>query len=192
MIFGLRRGFSRSRRGVQLRLDADEALVLGEMLRQLGELVGTAEPAAGDDPLAGMFGSDDADRPEDPAELRLFPDGYLDDPDAAGEFRRYTQGPLRAEKSQRLQTSLAVLPRFDADSTKARPVDLSDDETTGFLLTLNDLRLVLGVRLGIVTDDQDVADEWPADDPRRATYGAYQWLTWLQASLLDAISGSKE
>jgi hypothetical protein len=85
-----------------------------------------------------------------------------------------------------------VLGRCDGDLAKSRPVDLTDDETTGFLLTLNDLRLVLGVRLGIVADDQDVADDWPADDPRQATYGAYQWLTWLQASLLDAIAGTKE
>ena len=194
MVFGLRRGFSGSRRGVQLRIDAAEATVLGEMLQQLDSLVGPQDNPAGvsDDPLASLLGTADADRPEDPAVLRLFPDGYLDDPEAAGDFRRFTQGGLRQQKSERLHVSLDVLERIPPDGDKVHAVDLTPDEATAFLVTINDLRLVLGVRLDIVADDQDVSDEWSDDDPRRATYGAYQWLTWLQASLLDAMSRRKD
>ncbi len=189
MAFGLRRGFSGTRRGVRLRIDAAEAAVLGEMLAQLDSLVGPQDnpPDVSDDPLANLLDTADAARPDDPAVLRLFPDGYLDDPEAAGDFRRFTQGGLRQQKSERLRTTLEVLERVPVDDDKVHAVDLTSDETTAFLVTLNDLRLVLGVRLGIVADDQDVSDEWSEDDPRRATYGAYQWLTWLQASLLDAM-----
>ena len=116
----------------------------------------------------------------------------MDDPDAAGEFRRFTQGGLRALKSQNLGTALSVLDRFDQGTDKVQTVELTAAEADSFLTTSNDLRLVLGVRLDIVTDDQDVGRDWAADDPRLATLGAYQWLTWLQASLLDAMATRKE
>ncbi len=34
--------------------------------------------------------------PEDPVLARLLPDAYRDDPEAAGEFRRYTEPALRS------------------------------------------------------------------------------------------------
>lgn len=189
MVFGSRLGFSSSRRGIHLRLDPAEATVLAEMLQQLGALVGPGpEAPLDDDPLTQLLGPQDGDRPADPALLRLFPDGYRDDEEASADFRRYTQGGLRTLKSERLQTSLAVLARFPADGDKAQSIEVSPDEATAMLGTLNDLRLVLGVRLEIVSDDEDVSTTWAPDDPRQATYGAYQWLTWLQASLLDAMA----
>lgn len=194
MVFPFRRGFVASRRGVSLRLDHAEVVVLTQMFRQLEGLVGPAHetPEAPDDPFAALMGPDDADRPQDPALLRLFPDGYMDDADAAQEFRRYTQGGLRALKSQRLESVLAVLDRFADDTDKVQSIDLTDNEAESFLTTSNDLRLVLGVRLDIVTDDQDVGRDWADDDPRQASLGAYQWLSWLQASLLDAMATRKD
>ena len=41
--------------------------------------------------------------PRDPALLRLLPDGYRNDDDAAGEFRRLTESGLRATKRAALQ-----------------------------------------------------------------------------------------
>jgi len=193
MVFGIRRGFTSSRRGIQLRLDRAEASVLAQMLHQLDGLVGPgAELPDGDDPFAGLLGPDDAERPQDPALLRLFPDGYLDDTEAADEFRRFTQSGLRSLKSERLATSLAVLARFGDDTDKVQAVDLTAAEAESFLTTSNDLRLVLGVRLDIVTDDQDVSQDWSDDDARQATFGAYQWLTWLQAGLLDAMASRND
>jgi len=95
-------------------------------------------------------------------------------------------------KSERLATSLAVLARFGDDTDKVQAVDLTAAEAESFLTTSNDLRLVLGVRLDIVTDDQDVSQDWSDDDARQATFGAYQWLTWLQAGLLDAMASRKD
>ena len=42
--------------------------------------------------------------PEDPVLARLLPDGYRDDPEAAGEFRKYTEPSLRSAKHQAAQT----------------------------------------------------------------------------------------
>ncbi|MFN8126433.1 MAG: DUF2017 domain-containing protein [Candidatus Nanopelagicales bacterium] len=182
MIFGTKRGFSRGRHGITLRLDRDEADLLVNMLTQLDGLVGESETA--DEPLGELLGLDSTDRPDDPALLRLFPDAYLDDDEAAGDFRRFTQRGLRTVKSERVRATVALVDQVDADGA---PVPVTPELAATVLGALNDLRLVLGVRLGIVADDQDVTDGWADDDPRLASYGAYQWLTWLQAGLLDAM-----
>lgn len=121
--------------------------------------------------------------------MRLFPQAYRDDDEAAAEFRRFTERGLRQLKSQRLAAMQAVLDDMAAADPEAddvrRPV--SPQEAEVFLGGLNDLRLVLGSRLGIVDDDQDVAADWSADDPRTHQYDIYQWLSWLQATLLEAM-----
>ncbi len=54
---------------------------------------------------------------------------------------------------------------------------------------LNDLRLALGVRLGVRTeDDYEVLDAMGDDDPRRGAWDVYQWLGYLQETLLDALT----
>lgn len=197
MGFAARRGFSGGRKGIRLRLDGAEVDVLDDLVAQLSALVSAqdeesqADGAADRDPLAALMGPEDGERPSDPALLRLFPDGYRDDPEASGDFRRFTQSGLRQLRGRRLDTARAVLGRIDAGS----PDDLgtaqvSAGEAAALLGVVNDLRIVLGVRLEIVDDDQDVTDGWDPDDPRRATYGVYQWLTWLQAGLLDAMANS--
>ena len=49
------------------------------------------------------------------------------------------------------------------------------------------MRLVLGSRLDITEDREDIGFDWDADDPRRHQYDVYQWLTWLQSTLLEVI-----
>ncbi len=48
--------------------------------------------------------------PDDPVLARLLPDGYRDDPDSAGEFRKYTEPALRSAKYQAAQEMLDTLP----------------------------------------------------------------------------------
>lgn len=193
MIFGTRRGFSSGRNGITLRLDRSEADVLKQLLLQIDQLVtdpddrDSGDSGDTDDPLGELLGTDAGRRPTDPALLRLFPDGYLDDDEAAGEFRRFTQRGLRQVKGERIHTAIAVVDQVDERGTA---VAVTADQAAALLGALNDLRLVLGVRLGIVADDQDVTEDWDDDDPRMASYGAYQWLTWLQVGLLDAMGGA--
>lgn len=186
MVFGTRRGFVSGRRGLQLRLEGNEAAVLAELLTQLEAMVEPVEPD-GSHPLEELLRTSEPQRPDDPALLRLFPDGYLDDPEAAGEFRRFTERGLREQKHGRLTTATELLSTIPSGD-QVHDVAVSPDQAEAFLGVLNDLRLVLGVRLGIVSDDQDVTEDWADDDPRVATFAAYQWLTWLQASLLDVMA----
>lgn len=169
--------------GVRLTLDPDEVQLLDQWFTQLAELVAPERPESSDPLVAllGNVGNDEAARPpEDEALHRLFPDAYRDDDAAAEEFRRFTEQDLRAGKYDCAVRVLATLRTGDA---KGR-VALSAQEARDWLRSLNDLRLVLGTRLGI--EDED--DAWPAeDDPRAPSLLAYHWLTHVQGALVDAV-----
>ena len=49
------------------------------------------------------------------------------------------------------------------------------------------MRLSLGVVLGVTDDFDDTVAELPDDDPRAAYIGVYQWLAYLQESLVEAL-----
>ena len=181
------RGFVWSRKGINLQLEDHERAVLAQLLGQLGQMVAPADPAqdadGSADPLAAMVGIDaDAELPEDAAEARLFPDAYSDDPEAAGEFRRFTERRLREQRSERVERAAEAL----RDRSDGKAV-LDDADQVSLLTVLNDLRLVLGTRLEIEEDDVDVDTLVPPDDPRRPLAELYLWITWLQAGLLTAM-----
>jgi hypothetical protein len=80
------------------------------------------------------------------------------------------------------QTLLETLP------ASGGKVKLTADQAEAWLRSLNDVRLALGVRLG-VTDDYDALDEdVEPDDPRFAYVQVYQWLAYIQGSLVAALS----
>ena len=167
-----RRGFRATRGGLQLRIEPGERAVMRDLLAQLAAFVAPEEAPQTDDPLARLVGiAPQAERPRDPALLRLLPDAYADDPAAAEDFRRFTEHGLREQKSANARLAAATLQR-GADGEAIR---MSQQEGQAWLLALNDLRLALAVRLGI-TDDQDEGRE-----------PLYDWLTWLQATLVDAL-----
>jgi hypothetical protein len=132
--------------------------------------------------LPSIIASDSpAAPPDDPVLARLFPDGYGDDPEAAGEFRRYTEPGLRSGKVAAARTVLATLP-----GTGGR-VRLSPGDAEAWLRSLNDVRLALGVLLGITEDyERELGDVDPAD-PRSAYLQVYDWLTYLQETLVRAL-----
>lgn len=172
--------FKKTRRGIEATLDEVEAAVLrrcvGDLLVLLGE-----EQDAPTDPLEALLGLSDADAtlPDDPALARLLPDAYPDEePDASAEFRRYTEGDLRAGKRAHCTTVLTGLP-------VAGTLHLDRDEADAWLGCLNDLRLVLGTRLEVSEDL--VPDELDDTDPRAQALQVYGWLGWLQESLLSCL-----
>ena len=60
-----------------------------------------AAPSAGDDPLEQLLDfSGPTTEPDDPVLARLFPTAYPNDEEAAGEFRRFTEGTLRDSKAR--------------------------------------------------------------------------------------------
>ncbi|HEU5419942.1 MAG TPA: DUF2017 domain-containing protein [Streptosporangiaceae bacterium] len=207
-------GFRRTANGATARFAAGEAAIIRSLVSQVAELVGgeassampgaapgpaaAGQPPAGQpqpgepagaagpgglDDLAAQLGlSDSAELPADPILARLLPDGYADDPDASKEFRRYTEIGLRSAKVEVAQTVLATLPPGGGT------VRLSVQDGQAWLRALNDVRLSLGVVLGVTDDfDEQVAD-MSADDPQAAYVGVYQWLAAVQDSLVDALS----
>lgn len=161
---------------------AHEARLLASLLTELLELLGDGEDQD-QDPLAAMVGlaGGPVERPGDPALARLLPDAYGDDPEAAGEFRRYTEGDLRAGKRAHASTVLTGLAPL-LERGGRLPVDR--DAADAWLGALNDLRLVLGTRLQ-VTEETDL--EPAGDDPRGQLLQVYGWLGWLQETLLGCI-----
>lgn len=198
-------GFRRTHAGrITARMDAESRVALRGMLTQLVELVEPEEPAA-EDPLARLVGIDEtAVVPDDPALARLLPSAYEEEADAA-EFRRFTERSLREGKVANARSMLASLDRSGAKLV------LSDQETQAWLAGLNDLRLVLGTRLDIGEDPDAIEariDElsrvvltWDGADgtAERAqgamaelgAYQAYDWLTYLQETLIRALQGQR-
>jgi len=123
--------------------------------------------------------------PEDPVIARLFPDAYADDDESAADFRRFTQDRLVESKHESAQSVLAMLP----DEVEDDDVEIALDRAAAFqwLGTLNDIRLALGIRLGVAQDDDAFWDALPEDDPRGTVHQIYQWLGWMQETLVSAL-----
>ncbi|MFM8998613.1 MAG: DUF2017 family protein, partial [Actinomycetota bacterium] len=103
-------------------------------------------------------------------------------PDAAERAAACAALPRAQLRRQRLANLEAVERTIDADR-------LTDDELGAWVGVLNDVRLTLGVRLG-VTEETTPAD-YP-DEGERATYAMYGYLTWLQDDLVGALADAVE
>lgn len=170
-----------------------ETELLASLVGQLLELVRdeSPDPHGRDDPLAaalGGVGGDEPARPTDPVVLRLFPDAYRDDDDAAGEFRRFTERGLREQKAGAAAAVLASLATVHAEYGDKVKVQLEGEQAEAWLRTLTDLRLALGTRLGVEEGDEEHWAALPEDDPRRQVHDVYQWLGFVQETLVRAIS----
>ncbi|RJL24548.1 DUF2017 domain-containing protein [Bailinhaonella thermotolerans] len=164
--------------GVALRLDAGEVAILRSLVSQLMGLV--EPPETHDDPLARAVGiSASAATPADPVLARLFPDAYPEDPEAAGEFRRYTEGQLREGK----RADAAVV----LETANPGEAVLDAEQARAWLRSLNDVRLALGVRLEVTEDTHEEIARMSEDDPRYPVFVTYDWLTFLQDSLVRAL-----
>jgi hypothetical protein len=172
-------GFRRSRRGLRITLSADETTIIRTLMEQLLEIIG--ELPRGDPGLAELGISENREVPGDPVLARLFPDGYRDDAESAVEFRRYTESALRDGKREAAEMVLASV-REPGDIT------LDGDQAKAWLRALNDVRLALGTRLEITEESYERMGELDWDDPKFPMYSMYDWLTFLQESLVRAMS----
>jgi Domain of unknown function (DUF2017) len=176
--------------GARARLAAAEASLLRSLVGQIMSLVESSpadQPARErDDDLAAleaMLHGPGADKiPEDPVLARLLPDAYRDDPEAAGEFRRYTEPALRSAKHQAAQEMLDTLP--DAGGR----IQLTQDQALSWLKALNDVRLALGVRLGVTEDFEEQWARLKPGDPQWTAFEVYAWLGAVQESLVQALA----
>lgn len=172
--------FTRHRHGVRADVEAIEAQVIAQLANEILSIV---EPAHDElqDPLAAMVGlpSGDVHLPDDPVLLRLLPNAYADDDEAAADFRRYTDSDLRATKRGHATVVLETVPEGGGR------LDLDRDQCDAWLGALNDMRLALGTSLG-VTEETD-PEEYPEDHPARQPLEVYGWLGYLQESLLSCL-----
>lgn len=211
------KGFRLRHRGDEVRFsarldDIERAVIVG-LMEQVVELLDAPAPeVAGEDPfdqiVAGMGSlgmgvsvraEDQAGWPEpgqvpagsrssgdrDPALERLLPAGNRADAEVAAEFRRLTEDGLRRRKVDNLVRSMTVL-------REEGPIEVDDETAQALLIALTDVRLVLGERLGL-REDRDVDDlerlveELPDDDPVVHAATVYDFLTWLQETLAQAL-----
>ncbi|GAA0429611.1 hypothetical protein Acor_40440 [Acrocarpospora corrugata] len=169
-------GFKPTKTGVSIRLDAAEASVLRSLV---GLVLGLVEPGTtGDDPLQRALGIGAAEVPSDPVLARLFPSAYEDD-EAAGEFRRYTEATLREGKRADAITLI--------DTAAGGEVELTTEEAGAWMRALNDVRLMLGVRLEVTEEVHEEIARMSEEDPRYPAFVTYDWLTYLQDTLVRAL-----
>ncbi|KAB7743233.1 DUF2017 family protein [Nostocoides sp. F2B08] len=193
------------------RMDADERAIVAGLMLQVAELIEVPEAPSAEAPgdafedIVARLGmsvgpaapgpdaeeGSRAERPghvaesEDPAVRRLFPIANRTDPEAAAEFARLSESGLRQRKRDNLLRAAAVLDVTDT-------IELTPADAQAVLVALTDVRVVIGERMGLRTDEDAasldlVAAELDEDDPRLHFVLVYDFLTWLQESLAVAL-----
>jgi hypothetical protein len=151
----------------------------GDTFDDLVATIGVSQP--GDSML------EDPQVPRDPALERLLPSAHREDPLLAAEFRRLTEQGLRERKTANLAAAIAALQAAEGDKVR-----LSLEQAQATVVALTDVRLLLGERLGLRTDEdaEDLQDRLEAaskDDPQLFLAAYYDFMTWLQESLTQAL-----
>lgn len=198
------RAFLRERNRYVAILDDSERAVLYGLMQQTRILLSPEVESTGDafDDLVASMGAflspetpaaqEDPDVIElrDPALDRLLPDAHRGDGEIAAEFRRLTEEGLRQRKSANLDVALGRLSGAAHDR-----LELDEDQAPAFLTALTDVRLLLGERMGMRTEEDaerlhaalEVIDD---DDPLGYAMAWYDFLTWLQETLTHALMGT--
>lgn len=190
-------GFVRDRRSKRAiaTFSVFEADLLRSLAGQLVELLHneSAVAATERDPLEALLDfSGPTTEPEDPVLRRLFPNAYRGDDEAAGEFRRYTEGALRDGKARAAASVIDVLeeaglPPEPTGEDLTIDVELDPETALVWMRSFTDLRLALGTRLEVEEGDEDYWYELPDDDPRAQAHHIYEWLGFLQETLVAAV-----
>lgn len=182
--------FTRSGSQLRAELDSFERTMLRQLSEELADLLAAAADEADVDPLARQLGLQDlaagpAAAPEDPVLRRLLPDGYREDQGAATDFRRFTERALRDGKCADARLMHELMDRAEPDGE----LILTEAEAQALMRALNDLRLALATRLGVTSErSYRQLAALPDDDPRSAQFAVYDFLTWLQESLIAALT----
>ncbi len=203
-------GFRRSRGGgAHAYFEQVEAHMVMSMAAQIVELLRHDAPPSttrddSGDPLAaavGLGASGPLPRPDDPVVARLLPDAYRDDEADAADFRRYTEPGLRDRKAANASAVIASLteagtgtdPGTDPDvgtgsgGLAGVDVELDAGEVDAWLRCLTDIRLALGTRLEVADGDEAHWEQLPDDDPANAMHDVYDWMGFVQETLLRAL-----
>jgi Domain of unknown function (DUF2017) len=191
-------GFARHRRSgrVIATFTGFEADLLRSLASQVVELLRNeaAVPDEGRDPFEAMMDfSGPTTAPDDPVLQRLFPSAYVDDEEAAGEFRRFTEGTLRDGKAAAAITIIdgleeAGLPPELTEDGLMIDVELDEPTAETWMRSFTDIRLALATRLGVEEGDEETWHALPDDDPRAQAHDIYEWIGWLQETIVEALT----
>jgi Domain of unknown function (DUF2017) len=170
-------------------LDRQEAALIRGLVRQVLEMLEVRAEEAPEDELADLTGirTGPSTAPDDPILSRLLPDFHRLDDDAPSQEDQNSAAALRSLHEPELldlKTGVAgvLLETCPPDGGQVR---LTMEQADAWLTSLNDVRLSLGTALDVT---EDMPDELPADDPREPHLAVYHWLTWVQESLVQAMS----
>ena len=187
--------FTRHRRSKHLiaTFTGFEADLLRSLAAQLVELLRNeaAVPRDDRDPFEAMMDfSGPTAEPEDPVLARLFPTAYPDDEEAAGDFRRFTESALRDGKAG---AAASIIDTLEDAGLPPEPedglfidVELSDAAAMTWMRSFTDMRLAIATRLGVEEGDEDYWLSLPDDDPRAQVHDIYDWLGFLQETLVQS------
>ena len=181
---------------VVLTLQDNERSLMLTVFTDLAALLAEDDDSDDDRPDSenweARLGLVDRPRPVDPALLRLLPDVDPDDEERSAEFRRLTEFDLKQAKAHNVRIVLLGL-------SKGNDISLTRDEVLAWMKGLNDLRLVLAVRLGIDTEEaqeEKYAHREDLSESEDLTLTLYDFLTWVQdrltTTLLDETQGDDE
>lgn len=123
--------------------------------------------------LRAVLASGDAG---DPVARRLFPSAYLDDEAASREFDDVVHDDL-------MERRLAAIATFERT---VHADHVTEDELIDWLAALNDVRLVLGVRLA-VTEESTSAD-FADEEETETAFELYRYLSYLEENVVEALS----
>jgi hypothetical protein len=113
---------------------------------------------------------------DDPALARLNPKAYPDDEEFESEYRDLVGNELDAGRLVALDTleATADAPTLDGDQLEA------------WMRAINDTRLLLGTRLAVTEDP--AGRDVPDDHPDAQAIAVYDYLSWLEEQVVEALS----
>ena len=149
------RRIKRTRRGFDVRLPGAERDLLRGLPEQLGTLLDEGERR----------------RPRDAAAVSLGAPGRR------GRVGRVRRGSSRDDLTD---GDVARSRRWRARSTRG---PLTEDELLAWLAVINDLRLVLGVRLAVT--EETVPSDFDGDEEAAGLYAVYAYLSYLEEEIVE-------
>ncbi|MQA11157.1 MAG: DUF2017 family protein [Pseudonocardiaceae bacterium] len=171
-------------------LEQQEAAIVRGLVSQLQDMLEARAEEAPQDELAELTGikAGPSSSPNDPVLSRLLPDFHRLDDDQPDQSEVDSSAALRSLHEPEVleaKTGVAAMV-LDTCPPGGGEVRLSLEQADAWASALNDVRLALGTALDVT---EDMPEELPEDDPRTPHLGVYHWLTWVQESMIQALSG---
>ena len=186
------KGWRRKGDRVVAVFDRQEAALVRGLVSQIQEMLEVRAEDAPQDELAELTGirTGPSTSPDDPILSRLLPDFYRLDDDAPSADDQNSASALRSLHEPELldhKTGVAAIV-LETCPPNGGELRLDLEQADAWLSAINDVRLALGTALDVT---EDMPEELPEEDPRSSHLSVYHWLTWVQESLVQALSGGR-